>query len=113
MTIEPIEGVDDTITISLDDILHAIRVVFEVAKSRNLSKLTIGHNQFWCLDPDEAFEFREPPEHLVGDLYDGAEIIRDIEQLRPGLIGLNLTEIASVLNFIGSNYPSLSSTSSD
>lgn len=36
MTKSLTDSVNDTITISLDDILNAIRVAFEVAKSRNL-----------------------------------------------------------------------------
>ena len=96
------------ITITLQEILGAIQTIFAQAEANGLRALTLSHDWYWHLDPDKAFELSEPaPEPMVGDLYDDAAVVRDIEKIRDGLIGLHLEHIASLLKYIGSEYPSL------
>ncbi len=99
---------DEKITVSLEQILTAIKLIFARAQVNGLSEVSLGHDWYWHLDPDKAFELSEPPpEMTIGDLYDDAEVVRDIDDIQDGLIGLHLMHIASLLDFIGSEYPSL------
>jgi hypothetical protein len=99
---------DETITISLQQIMKAVSMLLEQAEANGLREVTVGHDWYWHLDPDEAFDLSEPaPEPMVGDLYDDAEIIRDIVHLKDSWFGLYLNNIASILDYIGSEYPSL------
>jgi hypothetical protein len=99
---------EETITISLREILAAIQMIVERAAANGLTEVTLGHDWYWCLDPDEAFDMvQPPPELIVGDLFDDAEIVARIENRKDGLIGLHLSQIASLLDYIGSEYPSL------
>jgi hypothetical protein len=96
------------ITVTLQQVLEAIQMIFSRAEANGLRAVTVSHDWYWHINPDKAFDLSEPPPELfVGDLYDDAEVVRDIERIKDGLIGLHLTHIASLLDYIGSEYPSL------
>lgn len=98
----------EVVVIEIKQILKAITTLLATCNERGLSDLKIPHHMYWCVDPDEAFKLESPqPELGVGDLFDDAEFVKNIEKLKPGLAGLHLTNIASLLNYIGSRYPSL------
>lgn len=102
------KAASESITITLKQILDALSILVETCEIRGLTKLTVPHHLYWCVDRKEAFELKTPaPEQGVGDLYDDAEIVKNMESLRPGLAGLHFTNIASLLNYIGESYPSL------
>jgi hypothetical protein len=99
---------EETITITVKQIREALSLLLETCEDRGLTKLTVSHQLYWCVDPTEAFEMKSPYPGLgVGDLFDDAEVLKNIQSLRPGLAGLHFTNIASLLNYIGNSYPSL------
>jgi hypothetical protein len=107
--IEKISGqAEKKINLEIDQIISAVTLLLETCKDRGLSNLEISHQQYWCILPDEAFALSFPePDFGVGDLFDDAEVVENIEKLKPGLMGLHLTNIASLLNYLGSRFPSL------
>jgi hypothetical protein len=100
---------DEKIVISVDDICHALERLFKVCKDRGLHSIEVCHQTYWTVDPDDAFNSKlNNPTLGLGDIYDDAEFIKDFQGSDDGLAGLHFINIASLLNYMGSRYPSLS-----
>ena len=99
---------DEKITISLHQVMEAVKLLLAHAEANGLREVTLGHDWYWRLPSDDAFDMVQPcPDALVGDLYDDAEIVRDITLLKDSWFGLYLSNVAVILDYIGSEYPSL------
>jgi hypothetical protein len=105
---------DSTRTIKIGDLAKAISVVLNVCKNRGLNKIEISHLTYRQVMPDGAFNINiNDPELGLGDVFDDADIVLKIDKISDSLIGLHLSQIASLLNYIGVRHPLLDPSSAD
>lgn len=99
-----------TITLTGDQILHALTLLMQKCKSQGLQSFDFPMDLYWSLEPEKSFEMSlGEPELLVGNIYDDAETIPNIDDNFHALIGLDLSRIANILNYIAFKFPALSS----
>jgi hypothetical protein len=98
----------DTIELKLEEIAYALEQLLDVCRKRGLSQIEVPHLTYWSVDAEDSFNtlLNQPP-LLLGDIFDDAQSVKAISKDKDGLAGLHLSNIAALLNYLGSKYPSL------
>ncbi len=95
-------------TIQFSDLERLLHDLFKDCSRNGVTSISASQTHYLLIHPDEAFDIREPlPEIAVGDIQDDIEAIK--KSLKdPGLrAGMNLANLANVLNFIFARHPHL------